>query len=942
MPAEKNEYKATLNLPKTDFAMKADLPTREPARLEQWETARLYEQVQKAREGRPKFVLHDGPPYANGDIHIGHALNKIIKDIIVRVKTMQGFASPYVPGWDCHGMPIEHQLLKELGITKHQIAQTEFRQKAKEYAQRWVDTQREQFKRLGVAGDWPHPYLTMDREYELTIIRVFKELVGAGRIYHGRKPVLWCPNCETALADAEVEYEDRQDTSIDVKFEVSSDSLRIYDPEFAGARKLFFVIWTTTPWTLPANVAVALHPEQPYRLVEVGADELWIIADALVDRVLARAGVASARPTNRTLLGRQLHDAGLSYQRPFNDAPGRVVTDEFVSMDDGTGIVHIAPGHGEQDYAIGMRNGLDLLSPVNEQGRFTRDVPQWAGLTVKDANPKIVDDLRARGLLVAQQPITHSYPHCWRCKQPVIFRATSQWFLRVDAKLRERLLQSTAEVRWTPPAGKSRMRGMLETRPDWCLSRQRYWGTPIPILYCVPCGKPLATAEVIGVIERALRERGVEAWFSAPATELAPGVKCPDCNGREFRKETDILDVWFDSGVSHEAVLKTRPELTWPADLYLEGSDQHRGWFQVSLITSVSLHDKPPYRGVLTHGFVLDGEGRKMSKSLGNVIAPKDVIQRYGADILRLWVASSDHSEDVRISDSILERVAEAYRKIRNTFRYLLANVSDFRLEHRQPIESMPEIDRWAVWRADAVVREVTASYEAAAFHQVFRTIYQFCVLDLSSFYLDALKDRLYTEPANSNPRRCAQTTLYVILERLVRLVAPILAMTADEVWDVMRATGLADEASVHLAVWPKPAAADVDEAFKTRWQTLLAVRDVVMKELEAKRAANVIGSPLEARVELEAAQPVLTELQALGEATLAEAFVVSQVTLKPGGKGPSTSPVPGLYAAVVERADGAKCQRCWKHLPSVGESAEHPQLCARCVAAVGTLANQK
>jgi len=930
--------------------MKADLPKREPEILKRWQTLRLYEQIQEARQTSSKtFILHDGPPYANGDIHIGHALNKILKDLIVRYKTMQGYRAPYVPGWDCHGMPIEHQLFKELGITKQQIVQVEFRHKAKAYAKRFVEIQREQFKRLGVLGDWDHPYLTMDRTYELVIIRMFKELLQAGYIYYGKKPVYWCATCETALAEAEVEYENRQDPSIYVKLEIA--------PELRGRlmtgatgeykdlepvpdllkRRVYFVIWTTTPWTLPANVAVALHPAHEYRFVEVGADEVWVIAEPLMERVRSVTR-AKVNPTGTLAKVGKLFE-GIEYARPLTSARGVTVTDESVSMEEGTGIVHIAPGHGEEDYLIGKRYGLEVFSPVDEQGRFTKDVPQWAGQSVWDANPKIIEELKRRGLLIYEETVTHSYPHCWRCKQPVIFRATAQWFLGVDHQsLRDRLLAAIKQVRWIPEAGLVRIQGMLEHRPDWCLSRQRYWGTPIPVLHCQTCEEPIRDVAVLERIERLLAERGTDFWFTASPNELAPNAKCPSCAGSKLRKEVDILDVWFDSGVSHEAVLKSRSDLAWPASLYVEGSDQHRGWFQVSLIPAMALRGRPPYEQVLTHGFVVDGEGRKMSKSLGNVIAPQEVIERHGAEILRLWVASCDYREDVRISEAILEHVAEAYRKIRNTIRYLLANVSDFNPKRdTQPIASCPEIDRWALQRTQRLLEEVMQAYESYQFHQAFRAIYQFCVLDLSAFYLDALKDRLYTEAPETPKRRCAQTALYGILKTLLRMLAPMLPITTEEVWQLMRNSKLVDEPSVHLASWPTRLIPQVDGELNRRWEMFLSIRDLVMKALEEQRTANVIGSPLEARVTLVVTDERLTHLLEEYRQTLAEAFIISDLCVE-NTRGIASGLdvkvlVPGLAQVEVERAPGSKCQRCWKYSPAVGTDRQHSQLCERCVA---------
>ncbi|OGX40332.1 MAG: isoleucine--tRNA ligase [Omnitrophica WOR_2 bacterium RIFCSPHIGHO2_02_FULL_68_15] len=930
------DYKSTLNLPKTSFPMKAELPKREPEMLAKWEAMDLYGAIRKARKDSPKFILHDGPPYANGDIHIGHALNKILKDIIVRYKTMRGFDAPYVPGWDCHGMPIEHQLFKELKLAKHQIAQTDFRQKARAYAERYVGIQREQFKRLAVLGDWDRPYLTMAKDYELTILRIFRELMEAGYIYRGKKPVFWCATCETALAEAEVEYEDRQDTSIYVRFPIIKFASEVSVPAGLIKKGLAVAVWTTTPWTLPANVALCFHPAAEYVAL---SSPTWnapvLVAATLADRL---GQVLGGAPPSELWRGRGRLLGGLQLRAPFRDAPSVGVLDDSVSMGEGTGVVHIAPGHGHEDYLIGQRNKLETLSPVDHQGKFTKDVPRFAGQSVFEANPKIIDDLRRRGLLLKEDPITHSYPHCWRCKQPVMFRATPQWFLSVEhQELRRRLLEQAKDVTWIPPGGLNRISGMLETRPDWCLSRQRYWGTPIPILHCQDCDKPLDDPKIIRRIEDALAQQGIEAWFSASAQELVPGIACPACKGSRLRRETDILDVWFDSGVSHEAVLKTRAGLRWPADLYLEGSDQHRGWFQVSLIPSVALRGRAPYEQVLTHGFVVDGDGRKMSKSLGNVVAPQDVMARYGADILRLWAASVDYREDVRISEEILAQVADAYRKIRNTFRYLLANLSDFnpRRDAQEPA-AFPELDRWALHRLRALQQTVTAAYESCQFLEALRAIHQFCVTDLSAFYLDALKDRLYTESPSTVSRRCAQSALYAILETLVKMLAPVLAATADEVWQDMRSLGWVQDASVHLAPWPGEPAGGLDEAGQRRWAAFLAIRDVVMKALEEQRGRGIIGSGLEARVTLVMSDPALRSLCEAHREALAEAFVVSSLEVRSGeAASAEAASVPGLVEVHVERAPGGKCQRCWKHLESVGSHPAHPTLCARCARAV-------
>ncbi len=928
------DYKPTLNLPKTSFPMKAELPIREPVMLARWESEDLYGRIRNARAGRKKFVLHDGPPYANGDIHIGHALNKILKDVIVRYQTLRGSDAPYVPGWDCHGMPIEHQLFKELKLTKQQIAQTEFRQKARAYAERYVGIQRDQFKRLGVLGDWARPYLTMAKEYELTILRVFRELVKAGYIYRGKKPVYWCATCETALAEAEVEYEDRQDTSIYVAFPVVQPPKNSLEGLQAGRTAV--AVWTTTPWTLPANVALAFHPEARYLIARQQGWTYDLIVAEPLSGALISVLKAGAPQTIGSATGRQLQ--GMVCESPFG-RKSIAVTDDGVSMSEGTGVIHIAPGHGQEDYLIGQREKLETLSPVDHQGRFTDEVAAYKGQTVFEANPRIIEQLQRDQRLLAQQPITHSYPHCWRCKQPVIFRATPQWFLSVEHEgLRGRLLKAAKHVAWVPPVGLNRMSGMLETRPDWCLSRQRYWGTPIPVFHCTACQKPVTDANLLKRIEEALAAQGIEAWFTSTPQQLVPGARCPDCQGTALETDKDILDVWFDSGVSHEAVLKQRPDLQWPAQLYLEGSDQHRGWFQVSLIPSVALHGRASYEQVLTHGFVMDGEGRKMSKSLGNVVAPQEVMQRYGADILRLWVASVDYREDVRISEAILGQVAESYRKMRNTFRYLLANLYDFNPQKdRRPAAEFTEVDRWVSDRTRILCETVTQAYDAHQFHDAVRAIYQFCVLDLSSFYLDVLKDRLYTEAAGSSRRRCAQTMLYDILIVLAKLLAPVLAVTSDEVWQLMREAGWVQESSVHLAEWPAAPAEGLDAAGRSRWARFLSMRDVVMKALEAQRASGLIGSPLEAKVTLDISDRALQQACEASREALAEAFVVSAVEVVAGEVGAAAG-VPGLSGVRVERAPGSKCQRCWRYLTSVGSQAAHPQLCERCAHVVATL----
>jgi len=917
--------------------MKAQLPKREPEWISQWEKEDLYGQIRKARKGSKQFILHDGPPYANGNIHIGHAMNKILKDVIIRFKTMQGFDAPYVPGWDCHGMPIEHQLFKELKLKKDQIEQTEFREKARDYAAKYVAIQRDQFKRLGILGEWGNPYLTMAQDYELTILRMFKELLRAGYIYHGKKPVYWCATCETALAEAEVEYEDRQDTSIYVAFPIVSKQKTLTE-KFGDVEHLAAAVWTTTPWTLPANVALSFNPKEIYVAVKVtGSIYTVLVAKSLVADFTKKLGI-EAVPTDIGMSGIEL--AGFLFQPPFSKRQSVAVVDDFVSVSEGTGIVHIAPGHGQEDYLIGKRYKLDVISPVDHKGRVTKEVPQWEGQTVWEANPTLISALKNRGELLKEEPIQHSFPHCWRCKKPVIFRATPQWFLNISHQdLRKRLIESAKTVRWIPSGGLSRMTGMLETRPDWCLSRQRYWGTPIPMLHCKPCDRSLDQVEVVEEIEKTLAEKGVDAWFLLTPKELAPNAKCSACNGDDLRKETDILDVWFDSGVSHEAVLRARDGLNCPAQMYLEGSDQHRGWFQVSLIPSVALYSKPPYQEVLTHGFVMDGQGRKMSKSFGNVVAPQDVMERYGADILRLWAASSDYREDVRISDEIVAQAAESYRKIRNTFRYLLANLYDYDPK-RDSVElsSCHEIDQWAMYRLDKLLESVTQAYETYQFHELWRCVYQFCITDMSSFYLDALKDRLYTESPTGSKRRCAQTVLYAVLQTLVRVIAPVMSLTAEEIWQLMRQAKWVEASSVHLSAWPRVSDTAFDGQAKKRWSTFIALRVPVMKALEEQRSQRTIGSPLEAQATLVVNSQELAQVVQENKQILAEVFVVSAVDVKREETPSESSPVPGLVGVSVKRAEGSKCQRCWKYLTSVGSVAAHPELCDRCAGIVAEL----
>ncbi|MBI4226910.1 MAG: isoleucine--tRNA ligase [Candidatus Omnitrophica bacterium] len=926
------DYRATLNLPKTTFPMKANLPAREPERLAQWTAATLYEQIRARRRGAPKFILHDGPPYANGDIHIGHALNKVLKDIIVRYKTMRGYDAPYVPGWDCHGLPIEHALLKEMGKRKDEAPRGSFRKQARAYAERYVGVQRAAFQRLGISGDWARPYLTMDHDYQAAIAECFFALYGQGFIERRLKPVPWCAECETALADAELEYETKTSDSIYVRFTIPPAHVRKQWPALAGDRPVAVVVWTTTPWTLPANVGLALHPELTYAIVETASGERWLVAKALIEPLRARLGWGETPTIVASNLGEELE--GLIAQHPFLPRTANVITADFVSSTDGTGIVHIAPGHGEDDYQAGhLRYGLDILSPVDARGRFTQEFEPCAGQPVFQANGAIIQILRERGALLGEPGRhQHEYPHCWRCKRPILFRATPQWFLDVDHRdLRARASAAIdAQIQFTPAWGKNRIGAMMATRPDWCLSRQRVWGVPIPIITCTTCGKVYAT-ELQDAVVRVLREQGADAWFDA-APEALVGSPPTCCKRPALQKEDDILDVWFDSGASHHAVLWPRrdADLAFPADLYLEGSDQHRGWFQTSLLVALGVHDAAPFKGVLTHGFVVDGEGRKMSKSLGNVIAPQDVLATHGADILRLWVAGCDYADDVRLSPQIVEQVAELYRKIRNTMRFVIGNLADFDpAADRVAPDRLTMVDRWAMARVAGLVEEVTAAYDAYEFHRVVRAVGEFCTVDLSNFYLDLLKDRLYTLPPADPRRRSAQTALWEIYEALVILSAPVMPFTADEAWEALAPRH--PTPSVHLAEWPSlpvPGTGVCPVPEIAAMTAFFEVRDIALKALEAQRIAGVIGDPREAAVTITVSSPAQwTALEPLVPG-LAELLLTSAAEVVRGtGAGPAQ--------VAVRRAPGTKCARCWRHTVDVGRSAEYPDLCARCVEAL-------
>ena len=927
------DYKPTLNLPKTAFPMKANLPQTEPQMLAWWSQIGIYKRLREAATDRVRWILHDGPPYANGNIHMGHVLNKVLKDIVVKSRTMLGFNAVYVPGFDCHGLPIEHQVDKELGLdqpgvdVRRAMDPVEKIRRCRAYAQKYVDIQSEEFQRLGVFGDWEHPYLTMSPAYEGVIAREFARLVGRGLVYKGLKPVHWCMYCKTALAQAEVEYEEQRTPSVYVKFPLVAPL-----PAAAGA-PASLVIWPTTPWTLPANLAIAVHPTEEYVALRAGNDVL-IVAAKLADEFVRTAKLTGTQVVGR-MPGRALD--GLEYRHPWIERTGKVAVADFVAMDTGTGLVHVAPGHGEEDYDLGRALGLRIYNPVDDDGRFVREVAHFAGMTVWEANPKIVEHLRRIGALLAEVTLTHTYPHCWRCKNPTLFRATEQWFVALDRQgLRARTLDAIRrDVRWIPTWGEDRIFNMVAHRPDWTLSRQRVWGVPIVAFYCDGCDALLLEEPVIEHVARLFGDgRGIEEWYLRAVPDLLPpGTRCRKCGGTTFRKGTDTLDVWFDSGCSHAAVLETRPELTWPAELYLEGSDQHRGWFHSSLLEAMATREAPPYRAVLTCGFVVDGDGRKMSKSVGNVVSPQDLLPKYGAEILRLWVAAEDYTEDIRLSSLILDRLADAYRRIRNTFRFLLGNLSDFDpARDRQPYARLDEVDRFVLDRLAHLIDRVRRAYEEYQFHTVFHAVHNFCAVDLSALYLDVIKDRLYTSAPTDPRRRAAQTTCYDIFRALARMMAPILTFTSEEAW---RYVPGARAESVHLERFPEVPVEWLDDTLDAEWSRLLEVRREIAKALETARAQGLIGSGLEAAVTIAAAPEDLPELLRRKRDLLPTLLIVSQVGFDRPASKPAvvheSQEIPGLVIG-IDRARGRKCERCWMWTERVGESAAHPGLCERCL----------
>ena len=921
MADEKQDYGKTLNLPSTEFPMRGNLPENEPKTKAEVFDNGLYEKMLKKNEGHKTYILHDGPPYANGEIHMGHALNKVLKDTVNRFKSLQGYQTIYIPGYDTHGLPTEKKAIQALGINRDEISVSKFRDTCKDFALGYVDKQTEGFKRLGVLGDWEHPYITLQPELEANQIKIFAEMYKKGYIYKGLKPVYWCTDCETALAEAEIEYQDCDTMSIYVKFPVQ-DGKGVLDND------TFIVIWTTTPWTLPGNTGITVGGEYEYSVVDTGKEKL-VMATSLVDEVMSLAGITEYK-TIKTVNGTELE--GILCKHPFLDRTSKVVlgSDDTVAveLDTGTGAVHTAPSYGKEDYLCGIKNGLDIIVTVDGKGYQTEGAGPFAGMFYAKSNDAIIDWLDKNGYLLRKEKINHSYPHCWRCKNPIIFRATDQWFASVN-DFKKETLDAIKTVKWTPTWGEERIASMVKDRNDWCISRQRTWGVPIPIFYCKECGKEYATDESFEKVSKIFREKGSNAWVDLDEKELMPeGAVCENCGCHEFKKETDIMDVWFDSGSTYEGVLVERG-LPFPADLYLEGHDQYRGWFQSSLLTSVATKGVAPYKAILTHGWVVDEDGRKMSKSLGNGISPQDIIKEYGADILRLWVLSSDFKSDISVSRDILKQISEAYRKIRNTARYILGNTSDFDPDNKVEYKDMEEIDKWALSRLNKLVKDCTENYENFNFHLVYHDINQFCVTDMSNFYLDIIKDRLYTSKKNAIERRSAQTAMYIILDALVKMVAPMICFTAEEIWKYMPHTKNEQVESVMLSDWPEVVAEYDNKELEEKWNHILELKELVAKELEVARAQKVIGHSLNAKVTLFANEDEYKFLEENKE-LLTTIFIVSALEIKENERKDENK-----IGVKVEVAEGEKCERCWKYSTEVGENHEHPTLCHRCAEAI-------
>ena len=929
------KYDLTLNLPKTDFPMRAGLPKREPDMLKHWEELDIYNEMLKKNEGKPMFNLHDGPPFSNGNIHMGHALNKSIKDFITRSYAMRGYYTPYIPGWDNHGMPIESAIIKEQKLNHKAMSVADFRSACEAYAEKYINIQREGFKRLGVIGDWEHPYKTMNKGFEADEVRVFGKMYKNGHIYKGLKPVYWCAHDETALAEAEIEYQDDPCTTVYVKFAMNDDLGKL---SHLDKSKLYFIIWTTTIWTLPGNLAIALHPDESYAIVKAANGEMYIVAEALVEKVMKVGGIDEYEIVE-THSGSFFENMLASH--PFLPKTSRLVLADYVTMDSGTGCVHTAPGFGADDYLTCKRYGMDMVVPVDDQGRHTDYAGKYAGLKTDESNPIILNDMRDSGVLFASEDIVHSYPHCWRCKHPIIFRATPQWFCSVDS-FKEEAVKACENVRWLPAWGQERMASMIRERADWCISRQRRWGLPIPVFYCTDCGKPVCTDESIESVAAIFEEHGSNAWFEREAEELLPqGFKCPHCGGTHFTKETDTLDGWFDSGSTHFAAMK-RDQGFWPANMYMEGGDQYRGWFQSSLLVAVgALGMGAPYKECLTHGWTVDGEGRAMHKSLGNGVDPADIVKEFGADMIRLWAGSADYHVDVRCSKEIFKQLSQNYLKFRNTARYCLGNLDGFDANDLVKPEDMLELDKWAMTKLNKLIEKAAAAYDDYEFHVVSHLINDFCVVELSNFYLDIIKDRLYCEERDGLKRRSAQTALYLILDTMTKMFAPILAFTCDEIWLAMPHRDGDDVRNVVLNEMNKPFteyALDDDEMAK--WDALISVRNDVNGVLEAARGAKRIGKPLEASVTLHAKGASRQTVERISDMNLSELFIVSECLISDEDEhDPEAVVGDGSYnsglTVSVKEAPGTKCPRCWMHSTKADPETG---LCPRCAAVVAKL----
>ncbi len=919
-------YKDTLLLPQTSFPMKANLAKKEPEMLKVWEEKNIYNKIIEDRSDREKFVLHDGPPYANGNIHMGHVLNKVLKDIVVKSKTMFGYQSPYVPGWDCHGLPIEHNIEKELGRKKKEaMDKAQFRTMCRDYARKYIDIQRDEFKRLGVFGDWENPYLTMNYNYEADTLRELGKFVEKGLVYKQKKPVYWCASCKTALAMAEVEYQDDESESIYVKFDFISD-LASKDRIFLG-KAISAIIWTTTPWTIPANLAVCVNPEIDYSFVQIAEREVYIVASKLVDTLMDKFEIASFSII-KTVKGSELEGNILAH--PVYDRESPIIVGDHVTLDAGTGLVHTAPGHGEEDYAVGMKYHLPIYSPVDDDGRFEPNIEYFGGMKIWEANPKVISTLQSKGMLVKAEKISHSYPHCWRCKSPIIFRSTEQWFITIDKdKLRQRALKSIDNTQWIPSWGRNRIYSMMETRPDWCISRQRAWGVPIALFKCKKCGKIQYNKELIDLVANKMEQEGADVWFKHDSDYFLPkDYKC-ECGSNEFDKENDILDVWFDSGVSHAAVLERREELKWPADMYLEGSDQHRGWFHSSLLESVGTRDRAPYESVLTHGFVVDSKGRKMSKSLGNVIAPEKIIKKYGAELLRLWASATDYKDDVRLSDEIMTRLVDNYRKIRNTIRFLLGNLHGFDESKSIDYSNLEEIDKWVLAETEILKENIRNAYANYDFHVIYKNMANYCITILSSFYLDILKDRLYCEKENSKKRLSAQTVMNEILKVIVFYMAPILSFTSEEAYSYMNPK----KESVHMEEFVALKNSYKNTELVNKWKLLRGLKETTDKALELARSKKVIGNSLEADIFVEIENEQLKRVvDSMDNQELTDICIVSHFH-----NGRVEDFIEEHYDSdkgirvFVKKASGKKCERCWKFDESVGENQSSENVCKRC-----------